>query len=393
MSGPVIAFVPAFNEEYNIGAVLKTLGTAREQGIIDRIVVVDDGSKDDTLKIASKYDVELISHDGNKGKSQAFKSAVDHVAKDLPPDSDAIFFTTDADMDFTPQHVSSLLEPIRSNPHINMVRTRYRQETPSHILGYDCDYEFSGFRAIRVRALKPLISGNNRWLQALSTGSMVLEEALEELIPKKRDIMSMPDTGGEQVSAGPLGKAFAAAGSDAAATILDGAKIMGQGSGWEIRDDAGNLVGDMTRMDKEHMLVTVGQDKLNIAYNKMEDPERNGRELFQLSEITVLDVIDPGISSRLPGSGATSSREIQGDLADFRKMLKARENVATAIKQLRKVPSENYDRAVTDFMLELRGDHNEENPLSFQKAEIEYIEGLLKKQGERLRDKSPRKNA
>jgi hypothetical protein len=101
----VEAIVPAHNEEPRLGAVLRTL--QRTAGI-DKITVVDDGSTDATARVAQAYGVNLISLRPNRGKGGAMREAV------LRSRADIIVFL-DADLTtLRPEHVSALVEPVRS---------------------------------------------------------------------------------------------------------------------------------------------------------------------------------------------------------------------------------------------------------------------------------------
>jgi polyisoprenyl-phosphate glycosyltransferase len=99
----VIAIIPAFNEEKTIGEVLTVL---KDIDIIDRIVVVSDGSTDGTVDVASEFDVHVIELRENMGKGGAMKAGLENA------DAEVILFL-DADLlGLTSRHVHSLLEPV-----------------------------------------------------------------------------------------------------------------------------------------------------------------------------------------------------------------------------------------------------------------------------------------
>jgi dolichol-phosphate mannosyltransferase len=72
--------VPVYNEEKTIENVLLSLTKLREKIETIEIIVVNDGSKDNSLKILREnhnyYDV-LINNVQNKGKGNAVKSALE----------------------------------------------------------------------------------------------------------------------------------------------------------------------------------------------------------------------------------------------------------------------------------------------------------------------------
>lgn len=72
-NGKVIAVVPAFNEE---GFIETTLNNIKNNEIIDEIIVVDDGSTDNTSKIVQNMGIKLIKLKENHGKGYAIKEAI-----------------------------------------------------------------------------------------------------------------------------------------------------------------------------------------------------------------------------------------------------------------------------------------------------------------------------
>jgi dolichyl-phosphate beta-glucosyltransferase len=69
--------IPAYNEEKRIQATLKELNrTILPVKTKPKIIVVDDGSKDRTGKIAKKFGAEVITFKKNKGKGAAVKAGV-----------------------------------------------------------------------------------------------------------------------------------------------------------------------------------------------------------------------------------------------------------------------------------------------------------------------------
>jgi len=79
----VTIMIPALNEEQRIGATLDTvLSTATcLPGLLFDILVIDDGSQDNTAQIVTEYTerfpfVRLIRHPVNRGLGQAFQTAL-----------------------------------------------------------------------------------------------------------------------------------------------------------------------------------------------------------------------------------------------------------------------------------------------------------------------------
>ena len=68
--------IPAYNEAANLAITLRAL---KKVPIIKDILVVDDGSWDETGDIAVKEGVNLLSLDKNQGKGNALQMGVKHL--------------------------------------------------------------------------------------------------------------------------------------------------------------------------------------------------------------------------------------------------------------------------------------------------------------------------
>lgn len=71
--------IPAYNEEKRLASSLKvTLDFLKSKKDYE-VIVVNDGSKDDTANIASKFDVKLVSYQENRGKGYAIKRGIEEA--------------------------------------------------------------------------------------------------------------------------------------------------------------------------------------------------------------------------------------------------------------------------------------------------------------------------
>lgn len=102
--------IPAFNEDRTIADVLDAVLSVKLDHDLEReIIVVDDGSQDDTRRILADYGrrsgVRVILHECNKGKGAALRTGFEAVTGD-------IVLIQDADMEYDPREFPALLEPI-----------------------------------------------------------------------------------------------------------------------------------------------------------------------------------------------------------------------------------------------------------------------------------------
>jgi glycosyltransferase involved in cell wall biosynthesis len=107
-----IAVVPAYNEEATVAEVLDRLSR-----LVDEVVVVDDGSTDDTRGEIEKWlpghdHVRLIVHERNQGMSEAYYTAFTDMRQriiDGEISADDLIYTIDADG----QHELAVLEELQ----------------------------------------------------------------------------------------------------------------------------------------------------------------------------------------------------------------------------------------------------------------------------------------
>lgn len=127
----VVVVIPAYNEERFIGSVV-----IQTNKMVNTVIVVDDGSKDDTAIIAADAGASVIQMGENQGKGMAlnvgFKKALE-----LKPD---IVVTLDADGQHLPSELPLLVMPILNGEADLVIGSRYledKSDVPTHrILGH-----------------------------------------------------------------------------------------------------------------------------------------------------------------------------------------------------------------------------------------------------------------
>lgn len=100
----IIAAIPAYNEEHYIGSVV-----LKARQYVDEVIVVDDGSTDQTANVARLAGATVVRHPENKGKGVAIQRILVEAKRKAPD----ILVLLDADAQHDPDEIPKLLEPIR----------------------------------------------------------------------------------------------------------------------------------------------------------------------------------------------------------------------------------------------------------------------------------------
>ena len=106
-SNPLISVViPAFNEQANIAEVLaQTESTLDSLNLPYEVIVVNDGSNDNTKRYASNNGAKLISYNVNRGKGYAMRVGFAQA-------KGKILVTIDADGSFKPNEIPRMIKPL-----------------------------------------------------------------------------------------------------------------------------------------------------------------------------------------------------------------------------------------------------------------------------------------
>ena len=189
----VCALIPAFNEAATIAEVVTGV-----RPHVQAVVVVDDGSADETAARAEAAGARVIRHAENRGKGHAVRSG---LAQILALDFSHVLLI-DGDGQHRPEDVPKMLEAAReSNADLvvgarvfdksQMPRSRYYSNTIgsralSSFIGSPIDDSQSGFRLIRCDAL--------RGVTLTATGYEIETEMLIKLARKGVRMTSVPVT-------------------------------------------------------------------------------------------------------------------------------------------------------------------------------------------------------
>ena len=117
---PVAVIIPGYNEAENLPETLARI--PRHQLPELKVVVVDDGSTDDTALVAQQYGADVvISHPVNRGLGAALRTGI-AAANEL--DARAAVYI-DADGEYPPEQIPDLLDPVLRGESDYVLGSRY----------------------------------------------------------------------------------------------------------------------------------------------------------------------------------------------------------------------------------------------------------------------------
>jgi len=104
----LVVIIPALNEAATVADVIGRIPREIPRVRTTEVIVIDDGSTDDTAKSAAEAGAGVVSHRHNRGVGAAFRTGI-NAALDAGAD---IIVNMDADGQFDPTDIPALIEPI-----------------------------------------------------------------------------------------------------------------------------------------------------------------------------------------------------------------------------------------------------------------------------------------
>ena len=97
--------IPAYNEAIKIGSVIHSL----QNSGYSNILIVNDGSIDNTKEIARQSGAEVLDHIINRGQGAALRTGIEYLKENFNPD---IIVTFDADGQHKVEDIKNIIKPV-----------------------------------------------------------------------------------------------------------------------------------------------------------------------------------------------------------------------------------------------------------------------------------------
>ena len=167
----IAAVIPAYNEEKHLGEVVR-----RTRQKLDDVLVVDDGSADQTVECARESGAEVIVHEKNRGKGETIKTGFRHW---LERGVDFVIIL-DADGQHRPEEIDRFIasalsadepklilgnrmEDLSSMPRLRQFVNRWMSRRISEVCGQEIPDTQCGFRMLHRSVIPELLGGTARF--------------------------------------------------------------------------------------------------------------------------------------------------------------------------------------------------------------------------------------
>jgi dolichol-phosphate mannosyltransferase len=119
--------IPVFNEEKTIERVLQKVAAIALPHVVKEIIVVNDGSNDETQVRVSRYQLQnkkekfkIIKHEKNYGKGAAIRTGIKYATGEY-------ILIQDSDAEYDPRDIIRLLEPVQQKKTQIVYGTRLKR--------------------------------------------------------------------------------------------------------------------------------------------------------------------------------------------------------------------------------------------------------------------------
>ena len=166
----ICVLIPAYNAQETLGSVLKKIEPLKMDTL-----VVNDGSSDETKRVASENGAQLLEHSLNLGKGAALRTGFQYI---LQKDYQVVI-TLDADGQHDPSEIPSLLKIFQNVKPDILIASRAAEfgkmtflrrfwnrlgvKAVARLCHSDITDSQSGFRLIRTKVLKEVDFSTSRF--------------------------------------------------------------------------------------------------------------------------------------------------------------------------------------------------------------------------------------
>jgi glycosyltransferase involved in cell wall biosynthesis len=165
------AVIPAFQDEKHIGDIVR-----RTRDRLDHVLVIDDGSTDQTAQRAREAGGEVIVHSQNRGKGEAIKTGLGHWLNEgitwvalldsdgqhLPEEIDRFILAAGSATRPT-FFIGNRMANLAGMPFIRRVVNRYMSNRISRACGQEIPDTQCGFRMVNRQLIPELLGGGHRF--------------------------------------------------------------------------------------------------------------------------------------------------------------------------------------------------------------------------------------
>jgi glycosyltransferase involved in cell wall biosynthesis len=169
--------IPAYNEA---GVLKEVLGELRDYNRLYNIVVVDDGSSDETVSVASGFDVHILRHPVNLGEGAAIATGIEYA---LLEKADVVV-TFDADGQMSAEDIGAVVNEVleegvdvalgsrfltarpKGMPRMKKIGLKLATMLTRISTGLKITDTHNGLKAFKAEALRKIVITQNRMAHA-----------------------------------------------------------------------------------------------------------------------------------------------------------------------------------------------------------------------------------
>ena len=165
------AVIPAYQDEKHIGDIVR-----RTRERLDHVLVIDDGSSDQTAQRAREAGAEVLVHDQNRGKGEAIKTGLGHLSarevtwailldsdgQHLPEEIDR-FMAAAASATGPTFFLGNRMNDTARMPFVRRIVNRYMSSEISRLCGQRIPDTQCGFRMLHRQLIPEMLGGGHRF--------------------------------------------------------------------------------------------------------------------------------------------------------------------------------------------------------------------------------------